>query len=223
MLGILFPSIFFSFIVSFFFFFLFNLFYPWLCWGLVVACGLFTVARVLSCPKACGILVPQPGIEPTSPALEGRFPTTGPPGKFSEFLFNWEAFHQLFCILYWWKVKGGHKPIGQGQVSLWNKEKEEFLKHCFWRSYQDEIFLWSGGMWALSSKRCCLTSSSCSAWPKLGVSASLTPPSSLPWSSNHLFPGWVIIFRSASWPFCWFSRLDGMAVIKVTLNRVELL
>ena len=152
-----------------------------------------------------------------------QIPNPGPPGKFSEFLFNWEAFHQLFCILYWWKVKGGHKPIGQGQVSLWNKEKEEFLKHCFWRSYQDEIFLWSGGMWALSSKRCCLTSSSCSAWPKLGVSASLTPPSSLPWSSNHLFPGWVIIFRSASWPFCWFSRLDGMAVIKVTLNRVELL
>ena len=40
----------------------------------VVVCG-------LSCPVACGILVPQPGIEPTSPALEGRFLTTGPPGK----------------------------------------------------------------------------------------------------------------------------------------------
>ena len=30
---------------------------------------------------ACGILVPQPGIKPTSPALKGRFLTTGPPGK----------------------------------------------------------------------------------------------------------------------------------------------
>ena len=30
---------------------------------------------------ACGILVPQPGIKPASPALEGRFLTTGPPGK----------------------------------------------------------------------------------------------------------------------------------------------
>ena len=39
------------------------------------------VARGLSCPTACGILVPQPGIEPTSPALEGRFFTTGSPGK----------------------------------------------------------------------------------------------------------------------------------------------
>ena len=28
---------------------------------------------------ACGILVPQPGIEP--PALEGEVLTTGPPGK----------------------------------------------------------------------------------------------------------------------------------------------
>ena len=35
----------------------------------------------LSCFEACGILVPQPGIEPVSPALPGRFLTTGPPGK----------------------------------------------------------------------------------------------------------------------------------------------
>ena len=35
----------------------------------------------LSCPKACRILVPRPGIEPASPALEGRFLTTGPQGK----------------------------------------------------------------------------------------------------------------------------------------------
>ena len=31
--------------------------------------------------EACGILAPQPGIEPTSPALEGEVLTTGPPGK----------------------------------------------------------------------------------------------------------------------------------------------
>ena len=30
---------------------------------------------------ACGILVPRPGIKPTSPALQGSFLTTGPPGK----------------------------------------------------------------------------------------------------------------------------------------------
>ena len=41
-----------------------------------------------SCPVACGILVPQPGIEPASPALEGRFLTTGPPGKSLGHLVN---------------------------------------------------------------------------------------------------------------------------------------
>ena len=35
----------------------------------------------LSCPVACGILVPGPAIEPESPALEGKSSTTGPPGK----------------------------------------------------------------------------------------------------------------------------------------------
>ena len=52
--------------------------------SLVVACGFFlslVVARGLSCPVTCGILVPPPGIEPSSPALEGGFFTTGPPGK----------------------------------------------------------------------------------------------------------------------------------------------
>ena len=32
-------------------------------------------------PGHVGILLPWPGIKPTSPALEGRFLTTGPPGK----------------------------------------------------------------------------------------------------------------------------------------------
>ena len=31
--------------------------------------------------EACGILAPQPGTEPTTPALEGKVLTTGPPGK----------------------------------------------------------------------------------------------------------------------------------------------
>ena len=35
----------------------------------------------ISCPEAGGILVPQPGMEPAYPALEGEFLTTGPPGK----------------------------------------------------------------------------------------------------------------------------------------------
>ena len=31
--------------------------------------------------KACGILAPQPGIEPATPALKGEVSTTGPPRK----------------------------------------------------------------------------------------------------------------------------------------------
>ena len=34
-----------------------------------------------SCPAGYGILVPQPGTEPTSPALKGRFLTSGLAGK----------------------------------------------------------------------------------------------------------------------------------------------
>ena len=36
----------------------------------------------LACTHARGILVPQAGIAPAFPALEGRFLTTGPPGNF---------------------------------------------------------------------------------------------------------------------------------------------
>ena len=42
----------------------------------------------LHCPIACEILVPSPGIKPTSLALEDRFLTTEPQGK---------SFHS--CIL----------------------------------------------------------------------------------------------------------------------------
>ena len=44
--------------------------------------GSVVVLHGLSCPWACGILVSGPGIEPMSPALEGRCPTTGSPRKF---------------------------------------------------------------------------------------------------------------------------------------------
>ena len=35
----------------------------------------------LSFSMACGILLPPPGVEPSFPALQGRFLTTGPAGK----------------------------------------------------------------------------------------------------------------------------------------------
>ena len=65
-------------------------------WDLPVSWGIFhygtqilylrckdsvVAAHRLSCSVACGILVPWPGIEPMSFALQGRFLTTGPSGK----------------------------------------------------------------------------------------------------------------------------------------------
>ena len=57
-------------------------------WEVFVSCGLFrwgtqaslVVALELRCPGACGILGLRPGIIPVSPALEGGFLTSGPPG-----------------------------------------------------------------------------------------------------------------------------------------------
>ena len=43
--------------------------------------GSVVVLCRLSCPVACGILLPQPGVELEFPALEDRFLTKGPPGK----------------------------------------------------------------------------------------------------------------------------------------------
>ena len=66
----------------FLFFFLLN-------WVFIRACG-------LSCPMTCRILGPQPGTEYVYPALEGKFLTTGPPGKS---LFFLSSCAWLFLIL----------------------------------------------------------------------------------------------------------------------------
>ena len=51
--------------------------------SILLQCAVFSlvVARRLSYPVTCGILVPGPEIEPESPALQGRCLTNGPQGK----------------------------------------------------------------------------------------------------------------------------------------------
>ena len=44
----------------------------------------------LSCSMACGILVPRPGIEPMSSALQGGFSTTG---------YQWKSPCANFCVI----------------------------------------------------------------------------------------------------------------------------
>lgn len=57
----------------------------WCTGSAVVMCG-------LSCPAACGTLVPRPGIELTSPTLESRFLITGPSRRSVYWIFwsQWE-------------------------------------------------------------------------------------------------------------------------------------
>ena len=110
-------------------FFIFNaLFYFWLCQVAArgTSCcgkqalqrmGSVAVARSLSCPAVCVLLVPRPGIERVSPALESGFSTTGPPGK--SLIMN-----SLFWILTfsaqfrWWLQEPPHYSTDH-LVGLW--------------------------------------------------------------------------------------------------------
>ena len=56
--------------------FIFGCVRPWL-WQV----DSVVVTHGLSCPTACGMLVPQSGIEPVSSALESGFLTSGAPEK----------------------------------------------------------------------------------------------------------------------------------------------
>ena len=82
-----------------------NLF--WLHRVFIAACtGSVIVAPGLSCNATCGILVPQPGTEPRSPALEGGFLATGPQGKSQPSVF--------LASEMWMGQKIAHLNIGWG-------------------------------------------------------------------------------------------------------------
>lgn len=61
-------------------------------------CWVFAALCRLHCPSACGILLPPPGIEPTSPAWEGRVLLTGPPGKSLSLFFKGENHKTHFSV-----------------------------------------------------------------------------------------------------------------------------
>ena len=44
--------------------------------------------------EACGVLVPQPGIKPAPPALEGGVPTTGLLGRPLKILILYQILHR---------------------------------------------------------------------------------------------------------------------------------
>ena len=89
------------------------------CWVFLAMPRLALVsAQQLSCSSTCGILVPQPGIKPVSPALEGRFLSTGPPGKSLpiHFLshFPWRLFWVFFTLF-----KLQTHPYLSGKLDSW--------------------------------------------------------------------------------------------------------
>ena len=82
----------------FYSFFLKNFFKDFVFWIGTVLTSLLNFLQYCFCftmcffgCEICGILAPQPGIEPVPPALEGRFLTTRPPWK--SFYFRWYHFH----------------------------------------------------------------------------------------------------------------------------------
>ena len=76
--------------------------------------GPFSSGRLgLSCPRACRILVSQPGIEPVSSALEGRFLATGLPEKSAPPL------PKSYCVL---KLRGLLDALSWEEQSFWETQ-----------------------------------------------------------------------------------------------------
>ena len=76
------------------------------------------VVQGLSCPVASGLLVPSWGIEPTSPALEGRFLTTGPTREVPD--LDWHFFvalkKPLVCL--WPQIVSSHGKQMTGHENI---------------------------------------------------------------------------------------------------------
>ena len=86
-------------LLFFFWRFIFFILIFWLHWVFTMAHRLSpVVVREPSCPAMCRILVPWPGIKPTSPALEGRLWTAGPPWKSQSGCFKTETFMYSHCF-----------------------------------------------------------------------------------------------------------------------------
>ena len=85
---------------------------------------------VATCSMACGISVPQPEIEPASPALRGRFLTTGAPAKSlrPNFLSNEMEIYYLSQIL-----SRYNKTLQVYAVWIWSTQNLE--DQYFWSSW----------------------------------------------------------------------------------------
>ena len=83
--------------------------------GALQPMGSVVMAHRLSCPMACGILVPQSEFEPESPALEERFLTTGPPRK--------SCFKKTKIIFFFFE-----EQLCKGKSGFWLQERGKWLQ-----------------------------------------------------------------------------------------------
>ena len=87
--------------------------------SVVIAC------RLSSCGAACRFLVSRPGMEPRSPALQGRFSTTVPPEKSLPFILyishHLKLSEEMFGFMLGWEYSGRktHPVGGQVMWMLW--------------------------------------------------------------------------------------------------------
>ena len=111
--------------------FLFGWVGSWL-WSVVS----FVAAHELTCSRAHGILVPWPGIKPMSPALEGRFLTTEPPGKSHKWPFSLRLgkglANQLPTTLFWDSALFSTKRIIYWFISLLIVGFPPLECHLYW-------------------------------------------------------------------------------------------
>ena len=78
------------------------------------------LAHGLSCSTAYGILIPWPGTEPVSPALEGRFLTTGAPEKSQN---SFKVTVKLPCWLRQWRT-----CLPKQETWVWSLGQEDPLE-----------------------------------------------------------------------------------------------
>ena len=67
---------------------------------------------VLSCLRACGILLPGAGIKPESPTLEGGFLTAGSPGKSQEGQYLFLGNASARSLGFYWRALTVRNPGG---------------------------------------------------------------------------------------------------------------
>jgi len=107
----------------------FSLRWPLSLWGTGSREGSVVVVHRFSCCKACGILLPQLGIEPVPPVLAGRFFTTGPAEKF----YSWKLLNpRRGAEEHWFIASGSEVQVIIWHLRLASAVETVSIKQCDW-------------------------------------------------------------------------------------------